>query len=295
MEERKQVGFKIVEMIGESIIDPNVVNSLKETVEPKELEKIQLTIDKFDLLQKCVQQHPLTCGRNSNHNLLKLKPNEDSWQLYCPDCEYVQNYIPSFIFDKENIVCKYCYNVKFCNEELNRINPIEHVPAIPIRIETMAINSFPKECNWVITITNPYDKEEYGEYLKEQDIRMNEHPAYEFDLADQYYSDHGKTVDESLLKKSSSWTCVDILHDLRGKPWNNLALNYVLAFKPRMIRVTKDSMTLDYQQNRVTVYVENDNRTIRNIEMELIVPIFGCLNGSDLDKKLYSQETKQND
>lgn len=46
--------------------------------------------------------HPLTCGNNSNHaNLIAVEINNNI-KLKCKDCEYVQDFVPSWLFDKVN-------------------------------------------------------------------------------------------------------------------------------------------------------------------------------------------------
>ena len=53
--------------------------------------KILEAIDKW---QKNASIHPLTCGNNSNHEVLKGRVNkEGEVELYCIDCDYVQKHI----------------------------------------------------------------------------------------------------------------------------------------------------------------------------------------------------------
>ena len=73
---------------------------------------IEEQIKAVERWQKCDFVHPLTCGNNSNHNLLVPKKNgpdylaknfdeEDDNEyitLDCPDCDWVQSYIPDCVF-----------------------------------------------------------------------------------------------------------------------------------------------------------------------------------------------------
>ena len=43
--------------------------------------------------QKYGSFHPLTCGNNSHHRLLVATPE----YLKCPDCDYVQRWVPIWI------------------------------------------------------------------------------------------------------------------------------------------------------------------------------------------------------
>ena len=48
--------------------------------------------------QNCKGVHPLTCGNDSNHSILKPQEKDGKVVLVCPDCDYVQDYIPEHIF-----------------------------------------------------------------------------------------------------------------------------------------------------------------------------------------------------
>ena len=44
--------------------------------------------------------HPLTCGIDSNHGLLRGRETMyGDMYLECPDCGYVQGFIPSTVYD----------------------------------------------------------------------------------------------------------------------------------------------------------------------------------------------------
>lgn len=47
--------------------------------------------------------HPLTCGNNSNHGILEVVQQDDGEiMLICPDCDYVQRWIPDCVLIGEN-------------------------------------------------------------------------------------------------------------------------------------------------------------------------------------------------
>jgi hypothetical protein len=43
--------------------------------------------------------HPLTCRQNSNHDLLVPAVKGEDAVLVCPTCGFLQEHIPSFVFD----------------------------------------------------------------------------------------------------------------------------------------------------------------------------------------------------
>jgi hypothetical protein len=67
------------------------------------------------------------------------------------------------------------------------------------------------------------------------------------------------------------YTCIKVLPFLNGKSWNWVAMGYVHSLRPSRLRVTKDSIHLDSCTWRVTVWLEEDNHTIREIEQEVEV------------------------
>lgn len=57
-------------------------------------------IENFNKLQNCGHLHPLTCGNNSSHAVLKLDiVNDKIVGLVCSDCDYKQSYIPSIVLN----------------------------------------------------------------------------------------------------------------------------------------------------------------------------------------------------
>ena len=100
------------------------------------------------------------------------------------------------------------------------------------------------------------------------------------DIADSYRTHHFKAYVEDA--RSRGYTSIPVLEFLKGKPWNNMALNFVSALRPSGIRVTRDEITSDAVSWRVTVYLEDDDRTIQRIEQEVSVGLIGCTCGHDV-------------
>lgn len=99
------------------------------------------------------------------------------------------------------------------------------------------------------------------------------------DLADAYEGSLGRFIKEPV---STGYTVIPVLEFLNGKPWDNMALNYVHGLRPSALRVTTGEITCDSHIYRVTVYVGEDKRTIKRIEQEVRVGLHGARCGSDL-------------
>ena len=121
-------------------------------------------------------------------------------------------------------------------------------------------------------------------------VPSDSNECYEFEEADKYCGPGG-----IVIEKINEWSSSSILRleFLYKQPWNNLALNYVMSLNPTSIRVIEHGkgMHLDCHYGRVTIYLEEDNRTIRKIEQESRVGIIGCENGYDLKLKFKQQLT----
>ena len=109
--------------------------------------------------------------------------------------------------------------------------------------------------------------------------------------ADQYRSGHYVTYDEPSLL---GWTCLDVLPNLVGRPWDQFALNMVHSVRPGCIRVVEygQGQTLDAVTWRVTVNLEEDNRTISRISQEVDVGSVGVQHGHGLHKYELGQDPK---
>jgi len=113
--------------------------------------------------------------------------------------------------------------------------------------------------------------------------------AFKTEEADKYRTRTTQAVLKEHLNHQL-FTVQEILPELRGKPWNNLALDAVLMFRPCGIRVTKDGATCDAMTNRVTVWLEKDDKTIRKIDMEMSPAGIGVKTGVDFDRKMSGEE-----
>jgi len=132
-------------------------------------------------------------------------------------------------------------------------------------------------------------REYYKQELSEEDFAKWEYENSsernkETDKADSYKTNH--TFEE---KKSWSGGTILVLQVLWGQPWNNLALNYIHALRPSALRVCTDGTTCDYQPWRVTVWLEDDERTISLIEQEVELATDGAIDGHDLSLQLSYQ------
>jgi len=96
-----------------------------------------------------------------------------------------------------------------------------------------------------------------------------------------YYDAQGVKPADDLFDRYSS-TTIHPLPELHGRIWDEVALAYVAALRPSYIRVCQEA-TCDAITDRVTVWLYNDNETIRKIDMEVRIPLpDGFENGHDL-------------
>lgn len=121
-------------------------------------------------------------------------------------------------------------------------------------------------------------------------LPSDDNSCYETDKADKFFGTQGSEVDKL---RNKVWTSLRQLEFLSGQPWNNLALNYIMALRPSKIRVIKHGgmITCDALTWRVTVVLKEDNRTIDYIEQECEVGSIGANCGQDLQLKLKQQQT----
>lgn len=81
----------------------------------------------------------------------------------------------------------------------------------------------------------------------------------------------------------SGFAFLPVLDYLVGQPWSLMALNLVASLRPSAVRVVKAStVTLDARGWRVTVMLEEDDRTIRSIHQEVSVGLVGT-DGQGID------------
>jgi hypothetical protein len=113
--------------------------------------------------------------------------------------------------------------------------------------------------------------------------------AFETDEADHYRGSCGEGFQRP---DRQVFPVLPMLEFLWGKPWDNLALNVVAALRPTSLRVVghNDEITLNSVMNRVTVWLEDDNRTIKEIDMEAVCGGIGVNTGHDLMQKLRTRQ-----
>jgi hypothetical protein len=107
------------------------------------------------------------------------------------------------------------------------------------------------------------------------------------DEADKYIVYHHRKFDKN---NKYGWALIPVLQDLWGRPWNNAALSFIRALRPSYVRVITDAQTCDACVWRVTVHLEKDNRTIRDIEQEVEVDLRGYRNGEDAKNYLNKKD-----
>lgn len=68
---------------------------------------------------------------------------------------------------------------------------------------------------------------------------------------------------------------VDVLHFLKDKPWDDVALAFVESLRPTHLRIVSPGkgIQLDSQTWRVTVYLNEDDKTIKWIQQEVQVAL----------------------
>jgi hypothetical protein len=120
-------------------------------------------------------------------------------------------------------------------------------------------------------------------------LQVNAAALYGTESADHYRSGHA--VD--YVKPERFGSCViSVLPFLWGRPWDQLALNYVHALRPSAIRVTDGAVTCDARRWRVTVYLAPDGRTIQKLQQEVDVGLVGVECGWGLDHALQQMKPK---
>jgi len=85
------------------------------------------------------------------------------------------------------------------------------------------------------------------------------------------------------------FTSIEVLEFLKNKPWDDVALGFVHALRPEIIRVIQynGGTQLDARTWRVTVYLNKDNKTIQEITQEVQVGLpKGCAHGWALEEAL---------
>ncbi len=135
---------------------------------------------------------------------------------------------------------------------------------------------------------DPEDRPTIGFMVHEVPFDDNT-PDYDADVlastaeADQYRSTH---LVQYKQPPSHSSLCLDVLQQLWGRPWDQYALNMTMAVRPTCIRVVgaRQGLTADAVGWRVTVVLDEDDRTIKSIQQECHVATVGASHGHGLYK-----------
>lgn len=96
-----------------------------------------------------------------------------------------------------------------------------------------------------------------------------------------YYTTH--FIEYEHLNTVSS-TELEVLPFLKGKKWDQTALNYVHSLRPSGIRVTTGVYKADARLWRVTVLIDTQN-IIKKVIQEVQVGCIGYEDGYDMDYK----------
>lgn len=168
------------------------------------------------------------------------------------------------------------------NKDLEKfiLSPGDYIGEIPVRQDIIflpAEDPSKLRLGWVIC----EGEHSFQKHIKDTDgeealkkYLYNNHPKRlkETNLADVYRTSHG--VNYVPIESTRGGT-LDVLPELYGKPYNNYALNKIHALRPSSIRATSGAVTLDSSRWRVTVILEDDNITIRNIYQEVEFGAYG--------------------
>jgi hypothetical protein len=154
----------------------------------------------------------------------------------------------------------------------------KQVDSIPLRTELTVLPSDPdkpKSIGWSVYEVTP-----------EEDAKTLDYDASV--LASTEEADKYRSNDYVHYVKPDQhgFACIDVLQQLWGRPWDQYALNMVHSVRPSGIRVvgSREGLTLAAITWRVTVHLEDDNRTIHKIDQEVEVALVGAKHGHGLHK-----------
>ena len=129
-----------------------------------------------------------------------------------------------------------------------------------------------------------------SEEEKELDKKLDIKKQKATDIADKYICYH----EEKYCRPNGIGYCaLPVLQFLWGKPWDNMAENFLASLRPSAVRVSYGSLTSDAHTWRITVILENDKRTIKKIEQEVEVGLTGCRYGTDVIDYINGRESKK--
>ena len=139
-------------------------------------------------------------------------------------------------------------------------------------------------------------KEQYDKCLKDLDPQRHA----ETDVADSFRGDNYKEIQN--YKREYSYSLgMDVLPELIGQPWNNLALSYVTTLRPSCIRVLSTVISTKWGPEcrgahcdchcwRVTIWLGDDDRVIESITQEMEGNSIGLATTNDMVEQLKHQK-----
>ena len=174
------------------------------------------------------------------------------------------------------------------------------IDSYPVRQDITVIPADSKKLRlgWVIHVIPPHQSvyDYYKERLSPEEFADWEYKTsylrgQESDRAD-VFRGNGDHVEKP---KCQCNTTIDVLPQLWGMPWNNLALNYIHTLRPSFIRVSMGMWQSDAVPWRVSVCLEKDNKTIKKITQEVVIGGYGQINATpDLNSQLRYQKEHGN-
>lgn len=174
--------------------------------------------------------------------------------------------------------------------EYGRIYPLsepEFIGSLPVRSNLTVLSADPptkKKIGWSI---HEISDEEATERDSPENAAKRAAERQNTREADSFITNQAAS---SPVTSGFCWTSIHVLEGLWGRPWDAAALNFLRALRPSAIRVTDGTVTLDNRLWRVTVFLREDNRTIRSIEQEVEVGDRGFRNGQDASNYLHGHD-----
>lgn len=144
-----------------------------------------------------------------------------------------------------------------------------------IKIVVAKVKADPRKINFSFREVDPVEDAKTPDY----DAKVLEATTE----ADKYRSHHKVKYEQPA---SHGFNSLNVLQPLWSRPWDQYALNMVGSLRPSYIRVVGQGQgfTLDACSWRVTVHLEEDDRTIREITQEVEVGLVGAKHGHGFSK-----------
>ncbi len=103
-----------------------------------------------------------------------------------------------------------------------------------------------------------------------------------------------KRLEHCLQPSRIGYCVVDVLAFLNEAPLDEVAMGFVYSLRPSCVRVVYDGTNLDYRIWRVTIYLDESDKTIVRIvqEVEVALP-FGIPHGQALQHALEQRTLRQ--